>query len=137
LPAVKKISFDDFHYGRLIEDPFLAETIGRQRSANWIDDLWNQSNEKYVWQKNDEVIGFHFQKVFIDEQRADLILSGVRARESMLAVFFWGSFLEMLKQRGIKRTDTLISTANLGVLNLYIHFQFKVKETLFGFHKLR
>ena len=120
-----------------MKTPFLADEIGRQRSANWIDDLWNQANEKFVWQKNDEVVGFHFQKVFAEEGRADLILSGVRAKESMLAVFFWASFLEMLKQRSIKRADTLISTANLGVLNLYIYFQFKVKETLFGFHKLR
>lgn len=137
LPQIKKIAIEDFHHGRMIEDPFLDEKKGRKRSENWIDDLWNQQNDKFVWERGGQVIAFTFQKVFNEEGRAQVILAGVRGQESMLAPIFWATFLDKIKQCKVERIENIISASNLGVLNLYIHFQFKVTQTFFGFHKLR
>ena len=70
----------------------------------------------------------------IEEGTADLILGGTRAEQAVLAYPFWSAVLGRLKQEGVRRVETVISAANLGVLNLYARLGFQAHETLVGLH---
>ena len=66
---------------------------------------------------------------------AALILTGAAGRYSMLALPLWITALEHLGSRQVKHCSTLVSAANIGVVNLYARLGFRYDTTLFGYRK--
>lgn len=131
---VQEIAATDFLFGRFLEDPFLEAGLGATRHANWVGDLLDQGL-LYVAVLNDRVLGFHAERLSSDGKEADLILTGTARKYSLLSLPLWVSALDSLRERGVTRASTMISAANIGVLNLYCALDFHFDQTLLGFHK--
>jgi hypothetical protein len=54
----------------------------------------------------------------------------------MLSVPFWHAAFKMAQDRDIKLIKTVISAANVGGLNFYNSFPFRVETFLCGYHLL-
>jgi hypothetical protein len=64
-----------------------------------------------------------------------LVLTGVKRSHALLGVSLWAQVLRLNRLRGVCETQTLISAANLPIVNLYRRFEFQFEELLLGFHK--
>ncbi len=134
LPQLRRIAYDDFAHGRLLEDPSIDRAAARQRTANWIEDLV-QEGLAYTAEIGNTVIGFHAERIDADARSAELILTGTAAERAMFALPLWTVALESLAARGITHCRTLVSAANTGVINLYARLGFQFHQALFGYRK--
>jgi len=133
LPELVHIASQDFHHGRFLEDPFLDQALARRRHALWLEEL-AKTGELYAALAGDQLVGFHAEHD-LRNGCADLILTGAAQRYSMLAPAIWASALMSLKARDVRTCTTMVSAANLGVLNLYQRLGFRFDETWYGFHR--
>lgn len=134
IPALRAIARDDFAHGRFLEDPAIDRHAAANRTANWIEDMVSQGLAQ-VAESRGRLIGFHAERVASDRPHADLLLTGAAAPYAMLAFPLWVVALESLAARQVKTCSTLISTANIGVVNLYARLGFHYDTALFGFRK--
>ena len=104
-----------------------------RRYRFWLNDLSAQKHEILTYRFKDEVIGLHIQRA--TDAVADLVLTGVKRSHSLLGVPLWAEVLRLNRQRGIREAHTLISAANVPILNLYRRFEFQFDSLLLGFHK--
>jgi hypothetical protein len=132
---MQEIARDDFHFGRILEDPNIEPQNARARSFHWIEDLRRQQKEFWVIRQNEHVIGFWIQQV--EDTKASLILAGTAEKASMLALPFWKMCLQDLQSRNVQEVRTLISAANVRAVNLYRHLEFKFERSLLGLHRMR
>lgn len=130
---IKEIAKNDFSYGRFHEDPHIDAEKAKARFVNWIDEMIKEDKEFLVHKKDHEVAGFHVQSV--SDDTCDMILTGTRKERSMVSYYLWATVLENLRKRGIKEASTMISAANVQIVNLYSFFDFHFEKTLLGFHK--
>jgi hypothetical protein len=128
---IENISELEFNFGRFFEDPFIHRKVAQKRNKNWLRNLLNQGAIIKVLKKGDRVVGFMAYKIMDD--RADLILGGVRRSYSHLAYGFWANILLNLKE--VKGIHTLISSSNIDILNLYNYFGLRFEKPQIGFHK--
>jgi hypothetical protein len=133
LNEIKLISKDSFDFSRFHDDVTVEMDLARNRYWNWIDDLVIQKKEIYYIESKNKVVGLHVQE--IKENHANLILTGSAKGKSEISIPIWHSAILNLKERGVEKCSTLISASNIGVLNLYIYFQFKITSCLIGYHK--
>lgn len=133
LPQLQQILATDFEHGRIHEDPWVKREDAAQRYRLWLLDLKAQNHEILAYRLKGEVIGLHVQRA--TESVADLVLTGVRRSHALLGVPLWAEVLRLNRQRGIREAHTLISAANVPILNLYRHFEFQFEALLLGFHK--
>src|SRR5574340_277567 len=131
---IREIAKNDFFHGRFHEDPNIEFPKAQQRYVNIIDDQKNLGRHFSVYRRNGEVLAFHLY--MIAGNKCELILSGTKKERSMLSYYFWASLLEELKRDGIEEVTTMVSAANIPVLNLYSFFDFSFMKTLVGFHKM-
>lgn len=121
-----------FHYGRFAEDPVIDPAINRRRQIDWMEGLLAGKAQILVADVGETAGAFMAYRG--EDGTADLILGGTRPEQAVLAYPFWIAVLARLKQDGIRRVETVISAANLGVLNLYARLGFQAHETLIGLH---
>ncbi|WP_271768259.1 hypothetical protein [Aquimarina algiphila] len=133
---LKEIARDSFDYSRFHEDPNITENSARNRYYNWIDDLINQNQDVKVAKKGNKIIGFSIQETNMDNNKSKLILAGCAKGREIFVKSLWNEILIYNKYRGVSSIETMISSANVGVFNVYNYFDFKVENTFFGFHKL-
>ncbi len=131
-PALIEQAAATFHYGRFAEDPAIDPAVNRRRQIDWMEGLLAGKAQVLVADIGDRPGAFMAYR--IEEGTADLILGGTRAEQAVLAYPFWSAVLGRLKQEGVRRVETVISAANLGVLNLYARLGFQAHETLVGLH---
>ncbi len=131
-PALIEQAAGTFHYGRFAEDPAIDPEVNRRRQIDWMEGLLAGKANVLVADIGDRPGAFMAYRV--EEGAADLILGGTRAEQAVLAYPFWSAVLERLKQDGARRVETVISAANLGVMNLYARLGFQAHETLVGLH---
>lgn len=134
LDWLRAMACEDFHHGRFLEDPAIDHVLATRRTANWVGDLVEQGLLS-VAESGGRVIGFHAERLSGETGSADLILTGVARRYSMLALPLWVVALERLAEGGMSRCTTLVSAANTGVMNLYAKLGFRCDSTLFGYRK--
>lgn len=134
IPLLRSIAADDFGHGRFLEDPAIDPAHARLRTANWIEDLVNAQLVQTA-ESRGRIIGFHAERVFADEHRAELLLTGAAAPYAMLAMPLWVTALQSLATRDIQRCTTLVSAANTGIINLYARLGFQFNSSLNGFRK--
>ena len=132
-PALQDILAQDFHHGRVHEDPWVLPEDAARRYRFWLNDLSAQKHEILTYRFKDEVIGLHIQRA--TDAVVDLVLTGVKRSHSLLGVPLWAEVLRLNRQRGIREAHTLISAANVPILNLYRRFEFQFDSLLLGFHK--
>ena len=123
-----------FHHGRLIEDLSVAESASRQRTANWVRDLIERK-QLSVAEARGKTVGFHAESIRSCGKVADLILTGADQRYAMFALPIWIAALQRLSEAGIERCETLISSSNVGVTNLYAQLGFKFQKSLAGYRR--
>jgi hypothetical protein len=64
-----------------------------------------------------------------------LILTGESSGFEVIAGFFWASCLNRMAAAGAQRADTVISAADLPIMNLYGFLGFSFDRLLIGRHK--
>ena len=128
---IEDIAAEIFNFGRFYEDPFIDPSKASKRNRSWIGDLINQKVIIKVLKKKNIIVGFIAYK--INDNHVNIILGGVKDEHRHLAYGLWANIL--LNIKNIKEIHTLISSSNVGILNLYSYFGFKFKNAQFGFHK--
>jgi len=131
--ALRIILASDFEHGRIHEDPWVEPALASLRYRNWVTDLLAQQHEVYAYRLKGEVIGLHIQRG--EGEKVDLVLTGVKRSYALLGVSLWAEVLRLNRLRGVRETHTLISAANVPILNLYRRFEFQIESLLLGCHK--
>lgn len=131
--ALRTILASDFEHGRIHEDPWVEPAVASLRYRNWLTDLLAQQHEVYTYRLKGEVIGLHIQRG--EGEKVDLVLTGVKRSYALLGVSLWAEVLRLNRLRGVRETHTLISAANVPILNLYRRFEFQFESLLLGCHK--
>ncbi|MEQ9288859.1 MAG: hypothetical protein RIG77_18195 [Cyclobacteriaceae bacterium] len=131
IDEIESISELEFNFGRFFEDPLIHRKVAQKRNKNWVRNLVNEGAIIKVLKKGDIVAGFMAYKLVDD--RVNLILGGVKNSYSHLAYGFWANILFNLRE--VKGIQTLISSSNIDVLNLYSYFGFRFEKPQVGFHK--
>jgi hypothetical protein len=133
---IKAMARDSFKHGRMLEDLSIDFAAAQQRTANWLDVLANSPHELLIAKHGDKLVGFHAQRPSANGQDVDWILTGTCSAYAMLSVPLWHAAFKLAQDRDIKLIKTVISAANVGVLNLYNSFPFRVDKALCGYHLL-
>lgn len=136
IDLIKDMARDSFKHGRMLEDLNIDFSTAQQRTANWIDVLAHSPYELLIAKHGDKLVGFHAQRTSDHGNELDWILTGTCSAFAMLSVPLWHAAFKMAQDRDIKRIKTVISAANVGVLNLYNLFPFRVDKALCGYHLL-
>lgn len=123
---------DSFRYGRFAEDPRIDPDRNRLRQIDWMEGLLG--GRARVWVAEVDGGPGAFMALRTEGTEADLILAGTKPRLGILAYPLWIAVIERLRAEGIERARTMISAANLGVVNLYGTLGFRFEETLVGLH---
>lgn len=131
-PALVAQAAETFHFGRFAEDPAIPPEVNPRRQADWMEGLLGGRAQVLVTGPSPHPGAF--MAFTTADGAADLVLGGTRPDQAVLALPFWTAILLHLKQAGIRRVDTVVSTANLGVVNLYGRLGFQAHETLVGLH---
>ncbi len=131
---LESLARNDFHHGRLIEDLSVSEPAARQRTSNWVQDLIERK-QLSVAEVRGKPVGFHAESIRSCGKVADLILTGADQRYAMFALPIWIAALQRLSEIGIERCETLISSSNIGVTNLYAQLGFKFEKSLAGYRR--
>lgn len=131
--ALRTILATDFAHGRIHEDPWVDLAIASQRYRNWLTDLLAQQHEVFVYRLKNEVIGLHIQRG--EGEKVDLVLTGVKRSHALLGMSLWAEVLKLNRLRDVRETHTLISAANIPIVNLYRCLEFQFDSFLLGFHK--
>jgi hypothetical protein len=135
LESIKNIASDSFNYGRFHEDKNIPLVKSQLRYYNWIDDLVKQGAEIYIAKVGNIIVGFNIQKTNSANKTSTLILAGCKIGSEIFGMSLWNEIIESNRARGINKISALISSSNLGVFNIYLTFDFKVRSCYFGFHK--
>jgi hypothetical protein len=124
-----------FNYSRFHEDPYIDPVLCRHRMTRWAEALKKQNTPLIVSRNRaGNLDAFLYYKV-ISSDCIELVLGGSLPGKGVLTPFFWASFLEFFKGRGINSVSTKISAANIVIVNIYMFFDFKVSKVLLDFHK--
>lgn len=134
--TIKEIARDSFNFGRFHEDENISIIKSRLRYYNWIDDLVNQGSEIYIAKVGVNIIGFNIQKTDYDKKQTKLVLAGCKKGAEIFSYSLWNEILETNKISGINNIIALISASNIGVFNIYLKFNFVIRKTYMGFHKM-
>ncbi len=128
---IKKISSDNFFFGRFLEDPKINQKLAQKRQENWIDDLFSQGKEIMVSRSANGVLNA-FMAYETKDGITNLILGGSRRDMGFFSYLFWISLLNKLREEGVKGIEVVVSTANINVVNLYSFLGFQFKDSLVG-----
>lgn len=131
LNALKGIAAVDFHFGRFFEDPRMPVSVARARNSNWISDLAREGPVD-VGIANGSIIGFMaYSKA---SANVDLLLGGITERYAHLAIPFWIKELSRIQEEAAVTIKTIVSAANIGIMNLYCSLGFRFTEAYIGYH---
>jgi hypothetical protein len=123
---------ESFRYGRFAEDPAIPEEVNRRRQIDWMEGLLGGRARVLV--ADMEGAAGAFMAFRVHEGVADLILAGTRPTLGVLAYPLWIAVMKRLKEEGVRRAETMISAANMGVVNLYATLGFRFEQALVGLH---
>ncbi|MDP2804141.1 MAG: hypothetical protein Q8O26_19895 [Phreatobacter sp.] len=123
---------DSFRYGRFAEDPWMPADVNRRRQIDWIEGLL--AGRARVLVADLDGAPAAFMALRVNAGIADLILAGTRPRAGILAYPLWIAVMKQLREEGVSRAETMISAANLGVVNLYGTLGFRFDQALVGLH---
>jgi hypothetical protein len=131
-PALLEQAAATFHFGRFAEDPAIPPEVNRRRQVDWMEGLLAGRATVLVTGPSPRPAAF--MAFTTAEGAADLVLGGMQPDQAVLALPFWTAILLHLIQAGVRRVDTVVSAANVGVANLYARLGFQIRETLVGLH---
>jgi hypothetical protein len=123
---------DSFRYGRFAEDAAIPDEVNRRRQIDWMEGLL--SGRARVLVADADGAPGAFMAFRVNEGVADLILAGTKPKLGILAYPLWIAVMKVLKAEGVARAETMISAANIGVVNLYGTLGFRFEQALVGLH---
>jgi len=134
LKEIKAFAYNDFHFGRFLEDVNIEKHLARKRTELWIDDLNNDPTINcLLGMAKEKFIGCMFYKVF--DNKVELILGGVKNSYAHLAQEFW---MEVINRLSFANSiASVISASNPSIINLYSELGFKFRKSVIGLHKHR
>ncbi|MBA6364719.1 hypothetical protein H4J42_13305 [Colwellia sp. BRX8-8] len=129
------IAKDMFYFSRFHEDPFIDTELSNKRMSYWVDDLFLQNVSGFIYRnKAGQLVSFMLFRLN-DNNVAELILGCSAKCFGVYSPFFWGSVIDALKFKGVKKITSVISAANSGVLALYLNLNFNISKTKIDYHK--
>ncbi|WP_438864925.1 hypothetical protein [Neptunicella sp.] len=132
LDFAKKMAYEDFKFGRLLEDPRIIQSFSRARTGRWIDLLLKEPYSFYLAKYKGAPIGFHAELKHSDH--VEWILTGVSSQYSMLALMLWQEAFLLAQTNCCKSITTVVSALNYGVMNIYSSFPFRINNAWCGYH---
>jgi hypothetical protein len=135
ISEVKSIAVSAFDFSRFHEDPYIPLEAAQLRYDNWINDLVKQGAIIHLAKVSDQIVGINIQKIDSLKKEASLILCGCKKGAELYVLSLWNEILSFNKEVGIRKISTLISASNTNMVNIYAHFDFKINNNLFGYHK--
>ncbi|WED22008.1 GNAT family N-acetyltransferase [Vibrio sp. JC009] len=128
-----------FSFGRYHQDPNVEDKLANIRYYNWVMNAFDnecQSILKCVSTKTDDILAF-FIVEYPEPSECFLSLVGLMPNYigKRLSKFVWGALLAYLKDCGVKKISTSISSHNTLVFNLYISLGFTFPEPEITLHK--
>lgn len=135
ISEVKSIAVSAFDFSRFHEDPYIPLEAAQLRYDNWINDLVKQGAIIHLAKVSDQIVGINIQKIDSLKKEASLILCGCKKGAELYVLSLWNEILSYNKEVGIRKISTLISASNTNMVNIYAHFDFKINNNLFGYHK--
>ncbi|MCZ8316200.1 hypothetical protein [Phreatobacter sp.] len=131
-PALIAQAAETFHFGRFAEDPAIPAEVNQLRQVDWMEGLL--AGRATVLVTGAAQRPGAFMAFTTADGSADLVLGGTQPDQAVLALPFWTAVLLHLKDQGVRRIDTVVSAANIGVANLYARLGFQLTGTLVGLH---
>jgi ribosomal protein S18 acetylase RimI-like enzyme len=129
--AIREIAGESFTDDRFHLDLNCSKEIADRRYSYWVEDLLRDAAVDFdILRFSEETIAFMARK------ENNLLLAGFSRKyaNSGLGDFFWLSVLEQMMREGTTQVQTMISTNNIPVLNLYARIGFKFKDPSVTFH---
>ena len=131
LTELQNLSESIFNHGRFAEDLYVDRKKSNLRYRNWCCDLYYGNKDRsFLFYKN-KLIGFMFYER--EENSAKLVLGGMDLNYSHLAHYFWSKVFASLPEKTM--IETMISASNIGIVNLYFHFGFKIRDCVCGYRR--
>lgn len=135
LEDLKSLAAESFHFSRFHENPFFKKDLADKRVSSWVEDLVHQGKTIWVFKDKKKIVAF-IAFDLVDDQ-INLILGGCRQNFGLYAPYFWNSFLLKMRDEGVgKKVFTVVSAANVGVLNIYFNMGFRVKKSFLDYQKI-
>jgi len=118
LNKIIQIIEDKFDWGRFYEDYYLNK-FATDRMKIMLNKLHKDNDVKFLFAKNKkEVVGFFIYKVKVNF--IDAVFAGINQKNKVKGINFWLAWHKyVLEEERINRVKTLISLANIGVINIY------------------
>jgi hypothetical protein len=135
IESLKEMLSNSFNFGRFHEDSNLPKELSNRRYYNWVEDLIQQNALIQLGKVGEKIVGLNIQKYNDENRQTDLILAGCGNGYEIYVMSLWNEIISFNKELGAQKIKTLISASNIGVANVYSHYNFKIEQTLFGFHK--
>lgn len=132
-PVMQEILAADFEHGRIHEDPWVQRSEAADRYRYWLLDLQAQAYTILAYQLKGQTIGLHIQRNHSDS--TEWILTGLKRSHALLGASLWADVLKWNRERGVHKVSTLVSAANIPILNLYKRLDFQFESLWLGFHK--
>jgi RimJ/RimL family protein N-acetyltransferase len=129
--AVKKIAAESFTDDRFHCDHNCDEAIANQRYLYWVEDMLADAFVRF------DVLSYQGHPVaFMASRGRQLLLAGFAKKfvGSGMGEYFWLSVMKKLFDTRLDRVETLISTNNVRVMNLYAKIGFKFRFPQNTFH---
>ena len=129
--AVRDIAGDSFTTDRFHLDPNCPDETANKRYQLWVDQMLSDNDCLfYVVMHDGQVVGFMTQR------GETLPLAGFARSHtrSGLGDYLWLSTLLKMREQGLTRVSTGISTNNVGVLNLYARLGFRFRNPTAVYH---
>jgi len=137
--AIEEIASNSFHHGRYHADPLLPRELADLRYRQWIRRALAGDHEidrVYVMEEAGAIQGFYH--VTVEDGVSDLRLAAVslKLQGTMLGFDLYVSVLHSLKNLGLRRVLTSISSTNTAVMNIYsmLGFQFSKPKIIYHWH---
>lgn len=137
LKEIKKMMLNNFGHGKFFED-FNLKHLAFIRQEEVLNNLSNDSDVSFslLYNVAGKIVGYFVHKSIDDFE--NLIFAGTNCHELYMGIGddVWNSFHNFLQNEGIKKTKTLISLSNTGVLNIYSRLGYKFRRPREQYHFL-
>jgi L-amino acid N-acyltransferase YncA len=138
-PAIGAIAAQAFAHGRYHADPVFPKELANLRYRRWMQTALSGSKPEdrvFVLGKSGQVLGFYH--VTVEGDLSDLRLAAIAPdlKRTGVGIDLYVGVLETLRNMGIRRVISRISSANTGVMNIYalLGFRFSHPEVIYHWH---
>ena len=131
---LKNIVQTNFSFGRFFEDPNFDVAMSKHRNALWIESAIGTGKRCLIYRSGGKIRTFFLVDVVVDNG-LNVLLAGSRKGSDLIMPRFLASCLNSLADEGYASIEAIVSSSNLGVVNMVSGLKAKFMGSLLGFHK--